>query len=83
MKKTKRLLALLLTLVSIVSLLAFPAAVAEDADCVAPYVYVGICPYCGEGTMCIVHTEKVTVNGEVVIRYTSRCNNCGATETSY
>lgn len=83
MKKTKRLLALLLTLVSIVSLLAFPAAVAEDADCVAPHIYVGICTYCGEGTMCIVRTDKVIVNGKEVTQYTSRCNNCGATETSF
>lgn len=66
MKKTKRLLALLLTLVSIVSLLAFPAAVAEHADCVAPHVYATQCPFCVDGVM-------YKLNGVLV------CTSCGAT----
>ena len=68
MKKTKRLLALLLTLVSIVSLLAFPAAVAEDADCVAPHGYVMQCPFCVDGTMYLLSDGS-----------TLYCTSCGAT----
>lgn len=67
MKKTKRLLALLLTLVSIVSLLAFPVAVAEDADCVAPHIYATPCLFCTDGTMYRMP------NG------TLYCTSCGAT----
>lgn len=80
MKKTRRLLALLLTFAALVSLLAFPIAVAEDADCVAPRVRVGQCPYCVDGTLYFVaHYDAVIVNGDIMTYDLYQCNSCGAT----
>ena len=77
---TKRLLALLLTFAALVSLLAFPIAVAEDADCVAPRVRVGTCPYCLEGTLYFVnHYDAVNVNGEIMTYDLYQCGSCGGT----
>ena len=80
MKKTKRLLALLLTFAALVSLFAFPTAVAKDADCVAPRVRVGTCPYCLEGTLYFVkHYDAVIVDGEIMTYDLYRCGSCGGT----
>ena len=78
MKKTKRLLALLLTFAALVSLLAFPAAVAKDADCVAPCVSVSI-----DGAMYVIASyDETLANGKIITHYVSQCNSCGAVVTS-
>ena len=83
MKKTKRLLALLLTFAALVSLLAFTAAVAKDADCVAPCVSVSICPYCIDGAMYVIASyDETLANGKIITHYVSQCNSCGAVVTS-
>ena len=59
---------------------ARPAAVAEDADCVAPRVRVGTCPYCLEDTLYFVkHYDAVNVNGEIMTYDLYQCGSCGGT----
>lgn len=71
MKKTRKLLALLMVLAIMLSMLILPASAAEiEEEVVSPYYVAAICKYCGGSA------KRVTVSedSETVKVSTSKCD---------
>lgn len=73
MKRTKRMLALVLAMMMAFAMLAIPAAAHGDEDeGIMPLYEVGICPYCNE--------SKTVVNRDHYTHtYATTCKNSGTT----